>query len=77
MPHVVIKLVSGPSKEQLQEAAEQIAVVINKTLNKQEKFISVSVEEYAFNEWGSVYNEYIKDKDNLLIEPSYDPKMFG
>jgi len=39
-------------------------------------YISVSVEEYSFGEWGSVYNEYIKDKDNVLVEPGYDPKMF-
>jgi len=76
MPHVVIKTISGPSKEQLQEAAEQIAVVINKTLDKPEMYISVSVEEYSFGEWGSVYKEYIKDKDNVLVEPGYDPKMF-
>ena len=76
MPHVIIKMVSGPSQEQQQEAAEQIAVIINKTLGKPEMYISVSVEEYSFSEWGNVYNEYIKDKDNLLIEPKYDPKMF-
>ena len=29
MPHVVIKTISGPSQRQLQEAAEQIASIIN------------------------------------------------
>jgi len=76
MPHIVIKTISGPSQQQLREAAEQIAAVVNKTLNKPEMYISVSVEEYSFGEWGSVYNEYIKDKDNVLVEPGYDPKMF-
>ena len=76
MPHIVIKTISGPSKEQLQEAAEQIAAIVNKTLNKPEIYISVSAEEYSFSEWGNVYNEYIKDKDNVLVEPGYDPKMF-
>ena len=45
MPHIVIKTISGPSKDQLQEAAEQIAAVVNKTMGKPEKYISVSVEE--------------------------------
>ena len=29
MPHIVIKTISGPSKDQLQVAAEQIAAVVN------------------------------------------------
>jgi len=77
MPHIVIKTISGPSRQQLQEAAEQIASVVNKTMDKPEMYISVSVEEYSFDEWGNVYNEYIKDKDNVLVKPGYDPKMFG
>ena len=44
MPHIVIKTISGPSQKQLQDAAEQIATVINKTMGKPEKYISVSVE---------------------------------
>jgi hypothetical protein len=31
MPHIVVKTISGPSKKQLQDAAEQIAAVVNKT----------------------------------------------
>ena len=31
MPHIVIKTISGPSQKQLQEAAEQIADVVNNT----------------------------------------------
>ena len=76
MPHIVIKTVSGPSQKQLQDAAEQIAAIVNKTMEKPEEFISVSVEEYSFGEWKDVYDEYIKDKDNLLVKPGYDEKMF-
>ncbi|MCL2153124.1 MAG: tautomerase family protein [Oscillospiraceae bacterium] len=77
MPHVVIKTLSGSSQEQLQEAAEQIAAIVNKTMGKPEKYISVSVEQYSFPEWEGVYNEYIKDKDNLLVKPGYtNPKTF-
>ena len=49
MPHIVIKTISGPSQKQLQQAAEQIATIVNQTMGKPEKYISVSVEEYSFD----------------------------
>ncbi len=77
MPHIVIKTISGPSKEQLQEAAEQIAAVVNKTMGKPEKYISVSVEEYDYSQWKDVYDAFVKDKDNVLVKPGYtDPESF-
>ncbi|MDR1753403.1 MAG: tautomerase family protein [Eubacterium sp.] len=77
MPHVVIKTIRGPSQKQLQDAAKQISDIVNKTMGKLEKYISVSVEEYSFGEWENVYNEFVKDKDNVLIKPGYtDPKTF-
>ena len=46
-------------------------------MGKAEKYISVSVDEYSFDEWEGVYNECIKDKDNVLIKPGYsNPKTF-
>ena len=77
MPHIVIKTISGPSQEQLQEAAKQISAIVNKTMGKPEKYISVSVEEYSFGEWENVYDEFVKNKDNVLIKPGYsNPKTF-
>ena len=77
MPHIVIKTISGPSQKQLQDAAEQIASIVNKTMGKSEKYISVSVEEYSFAEWEDVYNDCIKGKDNVLVKPGYtNPKTF-
>ncbi len=77
MPHIVIKTISGPSKDQLQEAAEQIAAIVNQTMGKPEKYISVSVEEYDYSQWEGVYNEFVKDKDNVLVKLGYtDPKTF-
>jgi phenylpyruvate tautomerase PptA (4-oxalocrotonate tautomerase family) len=71
MPHVVVKIISGPSKDQLQDCADQIASIVNKTLGKPKKYISVSVEEYSSGEWPGVYNEYVKDRGNVLIKPDY------
>jgi len=77
MPHVVIKTISGPSREALQKAAEQIGDIVNKTLGKPKKYISVSFEEYSVDEWEGVYKEFIKDQNGLLIKPGYaDPRTF-
>ena len=77
MPHIVIKTISGPTQKQLQDAAEQIASVVNKVMGKPSKYISVSVEEYSVSQWEGVYNECVKDKDNVLVTPGYtNPKTF-
>lgn len=77
MPHIVIKTLSGKSQDELQQAAEEVSAVISKTLGKPGKYISVSVEEYSFDEWEGVYNEFVKGKDNVLVKPSYtNPKTF-
>jgi len=76
MPHIVIKIIKGPSKEATQKAAGQIAEIVEKTLGKPKQYTSVSVEEYSFGEWETVYNNDIKDKD-LVIKPGYtNPKTF-
>jgi len=71
MPHIVIKTISGKSPKQLQDTADQIAAIVNKTMGKPEKYISVSVEEYSLGEWEGVYNECVKGKDNVLVKPGY------
>jgi len=77
MPHIVVKTIKGPTREQLQAAAEQIGAVVSKTMGKPSKYISVSVEEYSFGEWEGVYNEFVKGKDNVLLKPGYsNPKTF-
>ena len=77
MPHIVIKAIKGPSKEEYQKAAEQIAEIVEKTLGKPRKYISVGFEEYSFGEWDGVYNDCIKGKDNVLVKPGYtNPKSF-
>ena len=77
MPHIVIKTLSGKPQEQLQEAAEQAVAALSKTLGKPDKYFSASVEEYSFDEWEGVYNECIKDNENVLVKPGYtNPKTF-
>ena len=77
MPHIVIKTIGGKPQEQLQEAAEQAVAAVSKTLGKPDKYFSASVEEYSHDEWEGVYNEFVKDKDNVLVKPGYtNPKTF-
>ena len=77
MPHIVIKTISGKPQDQLEEAAKQAVAAVSKSLGKPEKYFSVAVEEYSFGEWEGVYNECIKDKDNVLVKPGYtNPKTF-
>ena len=78
MPHIVVKFISGPSKEAQRKAAEEICEIVSKTLNKPKKYTSVSFEEYSFHQWEGVYNDCIKGKDNVLVKPGYtDPKTFS
>jgi phenylpyruvate tautomerase PptA (4-oxalocrotonate tautomerase family) len=77
MPHIVIKTLSGKSQKELQEAAESAVAAVSKSLGKPEKYFSASVEEYSMGEWEGVFNENIKDKDNVLVKPGYsNPKTF-
>ncbi|MDR0805013.1 MAG: 4-oxalocrotonate tautomerase [Oscillospiraceae bacterium] len=71
MPHIVIKAIKGASEAQVKEAALQISKVVEKTMGKADKHISVSYEGYSFGEWEGVYNEFIKDKDNIVKQPGY------
>ena len=46
-------------------------------MGKPEKYISVSVEQYSFGEWEGVYDEFVKDKDNVIVKPGYtNPRTF-
>lgn len=71
MPHIVIKAIAGQPQDKLQEMAEKIADVVSTTLGVPAKFVSASLEEYPRKEWEGVYNEYIKDKGNVLVKPGY------
>ena len=77
MPHIIIKAIKGPSKEEYEKAAEQIADIIDKTLGKPKRYTSVSVEEYSYDEWESVYNEHVKGNENIIRKPEYtNPRTF-
>ena len=71
MPHVTVKLIAGPSPEQLEKAAKQIQAVLQETLGKPTHVTSVAVEEYTAAQWPDVYDECIEGNPNLVIKPGY------
>ena len=77
MPHIVIKAIKGATGQQMQDAAEQAIAAVSKSLGKPAKYFSVAFEEYSFDQWEGVYNDCIKDKNNVLVKPGYtNPKTF-
>ena len=75
MPHVIVKLYPGRSKEQKQKLAEAIAKDIVAIAKCDHKSVSVAIEEIEKEEWAEkVYQPDIIDKkDCLYKKPGYNP----
>ncbi len=75
MPHVVVKLLAGKSKEQKSRLAEAITEDIMSVLSYGEESVSVAFEEVERQDWTEkVYKPDIQNKwDTLYKKPGYDP----
>ena len=75
MPHVIVKLHKGRSKEQKRKAAEEIAKAVMTSLGASETSISVSFEDVEPKDWTeTVYRPDIQGKpDQLYKKPGYNP----
>jgi 4-oxalocrotonate tautomerase len=75
MPHVIVKLWPGKSKEQKAKLAEAIVKDVTTVLHYGEESVSVSMEEVGASEWlEKVYKPDIAAKpDQLYKEPGYGP----
>jgi 4-oxalocrotonate tautomerase len=75
MPHVVVKLVPGRSKEQKARLAAKITKDIVSILTCDESLVSVGFEEVEPQDWmGAVYEPEIRSKwDTLYKQPGYTP----
>ena len=75
MPHVIVKLWPGKSKNQKRELADKITRAVMRTLHYGEESVSVGVEEVPANEWMSrVYEPDIQAKpDTIYKKPGYGP----
>ena len=74
MPHVIIKIV-GQSELQKHSLADAIAKTLVSTLNIDESFISIAIEDVTGDEWvEKVYLPDIKNgKVKVYKQPGYDP----
>ena len=75
MPHVIVKLYPGRSKEQKKQLASEIVKKVTEIAVCEEKSVSVAFEEVKPDDWAeTVYTPDIIDKKkNLVITPGYDP----
>jgi 4-oxalocrotonate tautomerase len=74
MPHVIVKLWPGKSKEQKTRLAEAITMDVMEILDYGEESVSVAMEEVKSQDWAEkVYKPDIKLKwDRLYKKPGYD-----
>jgi len=74
MPHVIVKLWPGKSKQQKNRLAEAITKNVMDILHYGEESVSVAMEEIKSQDWAvKVYNPDIQNKwDKLYKKPGYD-----
>ena len=74
MPHVIVKLWPGKSKQQKALLAEKIASDVMDVLNYGEESVSVGFEEIKSQDWkDKVYKPDIRDKwEKLYKKPGYE-----
>jgi 4-oxalocrotonate tautomerase len=75
MPHVIVKLYSGRSKQQKNALAEALTRAIVETLRSGEESISIGIEEFEPKDWtAQVYKPDIIGKAGTLYKkPGYEP----
>lgn len=67
MPHIDITMIPGRDDRAKKEIAVKVQRFLAKELNIEEKFISVSIEDVAKEEW-TAHMEKMKDK-KIFVEP--------
>jgi 4-oxalocrotonate tautomerase len=75
MPHVIVKLWPGKSKQQKQKLAEGVTNVVMSSLGYGDESVSVSLEDVVAGEWTeNVYNpDIINGAGKLYEQPGYNP----
>ena len=75
MPHVIVKLASGRSKQQKARLTEDIVRAVMAHANVPEPSVSVSIEDVEPKDWTErVYRpDFIGKLDTIYKKPGYDP----
>lgn len=76
MPHVIVKLYSGKSKQQKAALAEAVTKAVVESLDYGRDSVSVGIEDGDPKDWTSrVFGPDIVDKlDTIFKKPGYDPR---
>lgn len=76
MPHVIVKLYSGKSKQQKAALAEAVTKAVVESLGYGRDSVSVGVEDVDPKDWTSrVFGPDIVDKpETIFKKPGYDPR---
>lgn len=62
MPHIAITMYPGRNEEIKQNLANNVAECVEKSLNVDPKFVSVTIEEIAPEKWQDNLDSFPKDK---------------
>jgi 4-oxalocrotonate tautomerase len=75
MPHVIIKMYPGRTKEQKNKLAEAITQSVVDIANTSEEHVSIDIQEINPEDWAeTVYkNEILPKLDELQKKPGYNP----
>ncbi len=75
MPHIIVKMYTGRTQEQKDNLTKAITDCITKTLNLEERSVSISIEEVDSKEWPEkVYRpDILEKKETLVKKPGYNP----
>lgn len=73
MPHVIVKLVAGRTKEQKQRIADAVTAAIMESADKDADSVSVGIEDVRAEDWNAaVYGPDIHEKRATIFkEPGY------
>lgn len=70
MPHISIKMYPGRTEEVKKELAEKTKEFIMEQMNMEEKYISVSVEEYEKEDWKEEVADKIRPEE-LYVKANF------
>jgi 4-oxalocrotonate tautomerase len=75
MLHVIIKMYAGRTEEQKKKLVKTITDSIVKTVDADEKYVSIAIEDVSPEDWAEkVYRPDILEKQNTLYKkPGYNP----
>lgn len=72
MPHVIVKLYPGRSKEQKEALAQEITRTVMSVLGSKQESISVGIEDVASEDWAELVS-----KPDVLAKPETIYKQPG